>query len=119
MINVYAWVIDVDNYCCNNEWDPTCQEMYNYCENGWPEGVGIWENGRMANSIMVYPNPTKNILNINSSLEITYSLYDFTGKVLISNSSESEINLTNYSNGVYFLTIDYNGIKFNKKIIKK
>jgi hypothetical protein len=115
----YAWVIDVDNYCCNNEWDPTCQEMYNYCENGWPEGVGIWENGRMANSIMVYPNPTKNILNINSSLEITYSLYDFTGKVLISNSSESEINLTNYSNGVYFLTIDYNGIKFNKKIIKK
>ena len=115
----YAWVIDVDNYCCNNEWDPTCQEMYNYCENGWPEGVGIWENGRMANSIMVYPNPTKNILNINSSLEITYSLYDFTGKVLISNSSKSEINLTNYSNGVYFLTIDYNGIKFNKKIIKK
>ena len=114
----YAWVIDVDNYCCNNNWDPTCQEMYNYCESGWPEGVDIWEAFRMTTSIMVYPNPTKNILNIESSLNITYSLYDFTGKVLINESNQNKINLTNYSNGVYFLTINYNGNKFNKKIIK-
>ena len=114
----YAWVIDVDNYCCDNEWDPTCQEMYNYCENGWPQGVDIWENGRMMNSIMIYPNPTENVLNIKSSLDITYSLYDFTGKALIENSNKNEVNLINYSKGVYFLTIDYNGKKFNKKIIK-
>jgi len=114
----YAWVIDIDNYCCDNEWDPTCQEMYNYCEDGWPQGVSIWENSRMTNSIIIYPNPTNNILNIKSNLDITYSLYDFTGKALIKNSSENKINLINYSNGVYFLTIDYNGKKFNKKIIK-
>ena len=114
----YAWVIDVDNYCCDNDWDPTCQEMYNYCENGWPEGVDIWENNRMATSIMIYPNPTKNILNIKSGLNITYSLYDFKGKVLINESSKKEIDLTNYSNGVYFLTINYNGNQFQKKIIK-
>ena len=23
----YAWVIDVDSYCCENEWDAICQEM--------------------------------------------------------------------------------------------
>ena len=28
----YAWVIDVDDYCCENEWDDVCQLTYNYCE---------------------------------------------------------------------------------------
>ena len=32
----YAWVIDVDDYCCENEWDEICQLTYNHCEGGWP-----------------------------------------------------------------------------------
>ena len=32
----YAWVIEVDEYCCNNEWDEICQLTYNHCEDGWP-----------------------------------------------------------------------------------
>ena len=32
----YAWVIEVDEYCCNNEWDNICQLTYNHCEEGWP-----------------------------------------------------------------------------------
>jgi hypothetical protein len=28
----YAWVIDIDDYCCENEWDDICQLTYNYCE---------------------------------------------------------------------------------------
>ena len=28
----YAWVIDVDNYCCDNQWDEICQLTYNYCD---------------------------------------------------------------------------------------
>jgi hypothetical protein len=31
----YAWVIDVDEYCCNNEWDDICQLTYNHCANNW------------------------------------------------------------------------------------
>ena len=31
----YAWVIDVDDYCCENEWDNICQLTYNYCEGTW------------------------------------------------------------------------------------
>ena len=31
----YAWVIDVDEYCCENEWDNICQLTYNYCEGTW------------------------------------------------------------------------------------
>ena len=28
----YAWVISVDDYCCNNAWDQVCQLTYNYCD---------------------------------------------------------------------------------------
>jgi len=31
----YAWVISVDDYCCNNEWDEICQLTYDYCEGTW------------------------------------------------------------------------------------
>tara|TARA_B110000444_G_C18294045_1_gene346487 strand:- start:166 stop:525 length:360 start_codon:yes stop_codon:yes gene_type:complete len=31
----YAWVIDVDAYCCDNEWDNICQLTYDYCEGTW------------------------------------------------------------------------------------
>ena len=31
----YAWVIDVDAYCCDNEWDNICQLTYDYCEGSW------------------------------------------------------------------------------------
>ena len=28
----YAWVISVDDYCCENEWDTICQATYDYCD---------------------------------------------------------------------------------------
>ena len=31
----YTWVIDVDDYCCENEWDTICQATYDYCEGTW------------------------------------------------------------------------------------
>jgi len=31
----YAWVIEVDEYCCENEWDTICQATYDYCYGTW------------------------------------------------------------------------------------
>jgi len=31
----YAWVLEVDNYCCENEWDTICQATYDYCDGTW------------------------------------------------------------------------------------
>ena len=31
----YAWVISVDDYCCDNEWDAICQATYDYCDGTW------------------------------------------------------------------------------------
>ena len=31
----YAWVISVDDYCCENQWDTICQATYDYCDGSW------------------------------------------------------------------------------------
>ena len=31
----YAWVLSVDDFCCNNEWDTICQATYDYCDGTW------------------------------------------------------------------------------------
>jgi hypothetical protein len=117
----YAWVIDVDNYCCDNDWDPVCQEMYNYCEDGWPDGMDIWSYTRAYNMIAVYPNPTKDLLNIavGDLQDVKYTLYDFTGKLLVQGQGGGILDLSTYSSGVYFLNIDYNGNTYNRKIVKE
>ena len=117
--NCYAWVIDVDNYCCDNDWDPVCQELYNYCENGWPEGQSIDGKFTRFSGIVIYPNPTKNILNVITDLDINAKLYDITGRMLKSNIIDKQINLLNLPSGIYFLSIEHEGNIYNKRIIKE
>jgi len=31
----YAWVLSVDDYCCENAWDTICQATYDYCDGSW------------------------------------------------------------------------------------
>ena len=93
----YAWVIDVDEYCCNTEWDSDCQELYNYCEDGYPMDLHELGNNRIA----VFPNPTNDIININTSLnDVNYVLYDLTGRVLQRGEGvkREEVNISNYPN---------------------
>ena len=115
----YAWVIDIDDYCCNNGWDPVCQELYNYCELGWPAGIDM--EGRISDfeGIIVYPNPTKNIINITTLYDIEVKVYNMTGKLLNLSYNNNQIDLSNLSNGIYFLQIIHNNVQYNKRIIKE
>ena len=111
----YAWVIDVDDYCCTNSWDPTCQSMYDYCQLGWPTSV----EDISVLGIVVYPNPTKDVITIETRLEIEVELYDIMGKVVISESNTKRLDLSKLPNGIYNMTILYNGVRFSKKVIKQ
>ena len=121
--NCYAWVIDVDNYCCDNEFDSICQEMYNYCEDGWPEGFdisSIQSQFSRINNIIVHPNPTSGIINISSNIEgVTFEVRDLLGKLIISESTGNVIDLSRATAGVYFLTIKNGDKVYNKRIIKE
>jgi len=121
--NCYAWVIDVDSYCCDNEFDSICQEMYNYCEDGWPEGFdisSIQSQFSRINNIIVHPNPTSGIINVSSNVEgVTFEVRDLLGKLIISESTGNVIDLSRADAGVYFLTIKNGDKVYNKRIIKE
>ncbi|MDC1067653.1 Ig-like domain-containing protein [Candidatus Kapabacteria bacterium] len=70
--------------------------------------------------INIYPNPVHDILFIDSKdakrFEIVIS--DMSGNLLLSQFDNTEINVNNLSNGIYFLTLIINNEYFNYKLIK-
>ena len=109
----YAWIIDIDPYCCEVAWDETCVDLYSYCEQGWPQGV--LETTR---DISIYPNPASMILNVQAPVEAVTSLYNAFGQLVVVGTTDKTIDLSQLSNGVYEVVVEYNGIIINKKIIK-
>jgi len=79
-----------------------------------------------TNEFMVYPNPTNSILNIQSKNNQTISevnVYDLLGKKLTNKKvtvSTTELDLTNYTPGLYLLeVISADNQKSIHKIVKK
>jgi len=61
----YAWVISVDDYCCENEWDTICQATYDYCGGTW-SGPLLTRTQEKKELIMITDllgRPTKEIKN--------------------------------------------------------
>jgi len=111
----YAWVIDVDDYCCTNTWDSYCQAQYDYCAEGWP--VGLDDLLSRDSEIIIYPNPTNGYLYITTKLELEIKLYDMKGSLITEN--EKVIDMTNLPSGIYNLHIIYEGSTINHKVIKQ
>ena len=110
----YAWVIDVDGFCCTDEWDASCQSMYDYCQLGWPTSI----EDISSMGIVVYPNPTGDVLNIDTRLDVEVEIYDMTGRLMIKEDSK-RIDLSNYTNGVYNLILIYNNKRFTTRVVKQ
>ena len=110
----YAWVIDVDNYCCTDNWDVSCQSMYDYCQQGWPTGL----DDITSLGIVVYPNPTENIITIETRLKVEVEVYDLMGRLVL-RQNDKRIDLTTHPNGVYNLVLIHNNKRYNAKVIKQ
>jgi hypothetical protein len=111
----FAWVIDVDDYCCTNDWDASCQSMYDYCQLGWPTAI----QDISALGIIVYPNPTKDVITIETRLDIQVELYDMTGKKVINESNIKRLDLSKLPSGIYNMSILYNDSRYSKRVIKQ
>lgn len=87
--------------------------------------VGIDEND--AFDVSVFPNPTTGILNVHTGASsgqgITLKITDMTGKVvmneMIISESQFSIDISNYAQGIYLLTLQNESGTVIRKIIKK
>lgn len=68
-------------------------------------------NDVVANKLAVYPNPTKDILTIESLSALrTYRIFDIQGKqitekVLGNNDSTINVDVSSFENGIYFIEV--------------
>jgi len=111
----FAWVIDVSPSCCNSGWADGCQTLYNYCDENTVTNVE--EFGETQ--ITVFPNPTRDIITIASSLNINATLYNAVGQPVYQNNNVQQIDLSKYEAGIYNLILTYNDLQFTKKIVKQ
>ena len=109
----YAWVIEIDVFCCNVAWDTICQATYNYCEGTWTGPLPI----RVKNDIVVYPNPTSQLININAKVDA--EVYNSVGEILLSEKQINVLDVSRLTSGAYILRIKHEGKYIYKQIIKK
>tara|TARA_R110001606_G_scaffold157601_2_gene300734 strand:- start:390 stop:1160 length:771 start_codon:yes stop_codon:yes gene_type:complete len=111
----YAWVINVDDYCCNVGWGSECQKLYNYCNEEFSIGLDDLRDGE----IIIYPNPTTDIVNIIAKNDIKIDVINLLGETISTIKNESRIDLSRFSNGMYVFNITYNNITIQHKVIKQ
>lgn len=74
-------------------------------------------------SVVIAPNPTKNNVNINCNSNIqSIQLFDVQGRVLMTqleNDSQSTVDVSNYTNGIYFVKVTTENGTTIEKIIKE
>ena len=74
-------------------------------------------------NVKVYPNPTKNILNIESnSFEVSsVEIHDVLGKRVFQQNglNNNQIDISNLTNGIYIMKINADGKTLTRKIIKE
>ena len=88
--------------------------------------VGSSLNAFIEKKVALYPNPSNSYVNISIPNEMvkktTFILYDNLGKIIQSgdfNLLENKLDVSQLSNGIYYVDMNYNQQKLTYKIEKK
>ncbi len=74
----------------------------------------------ISNNISIYPNPTSNIINIRSDVEITnIVITDITGKILHQSNTDKSFDISEMDAGIYLVKVQTKDNILIEKIIKK
>ena len=110
----FEWVIEVDPYCCDDTWDNTCYDLYNYCEQGWSGPVSITER---INDLIIYPNPASDYIYVSKKVNI--KVFTMLGNIIISKSNVNALEVSKLNNGMYTVLIEHENKVIKKLIIKQ
>ena len=81
--------------------------------------VGTIENGSSA-SATIYPNPSNGRYTIKGNSITSIEVYNVTGEIIfqsLSNNQQTDIDLSNQTNGIYFMKIYEGQTFFTKRIM--
>ena len=110
----YMWVIDVDPYCCESEWDDTCVNLYTYCQDGTATYIPYFES-----EVKVFPNPVARTLTVRSSNPVTIEIYNSIGALVVPQTTNNQIDMSVMPVGMYQVVIRHDGRSIVKNISKQ
>jgi hypothetical protein len=87
---------------------------------GCTNPTGINDAEKKENSFLIYPNPTSGIVTVKSSVDnekFNVNIYDFTGKEILSENNVNQLNLSDFSNGIYLMRISQDEQSVETKIM--
>ena len=82
--------------------------------------LGLTDN-ELNKGLSIYPNPSSNMVTVNSKSDVltSISIFDINGKQILDintiNAETKTLDISNFSNGIYFMTINN---EVTKKLIK-
>jgi len=82
--------------------------------------LGLNDN-ELNKGLSIYPNPSSNMVTVNSKTDLltSISVFDINGKQILDintvNAETKTLDISNFSNGIYFMTINN---EVTKKLIK-
>jgi CubicO group peptidase (beta-lactamase class C family) len=90
------------------------RDIYNFLNNN----IKSVPETNLDNSISVYPNPTTNILNVNTTLQnFQVSVYDITGQLVLDKKNSFTLDVSELPTGLYVFKLQ--DLNSNKTITKK
>jgi|GEM_PF-3301716 len=99
---------------------PQCAPTLSYAA-----AIGIQKNTESKLHVFIYPNPTNSTINIDLEENVksaTVCLLDIAGRKMteskITNNNHSQLDLSTFENGVYFVEVRENEKVFRTKLIK-
>jgi ELWxxDGT repeat protein len=72
-----------------------------------------------SRTVLIYPNPASNVINIQSDLEIELiQIFDNNGR-MVKQSNETKFSIENLSTGIYQIQVKNSAGTFNQRLIKQ
>lgn len=86
--------------------------------------LGIGDNGDLKNSFMIYPNPSRGDINIQSTFDVgeaNISIFDMNGRKVfdqkVEMSHKANVNASGLNAGIYLIKIDGGGYTHTSKLV--
>ena len=130
MVCMTAYGFDADGNCCSKTF---CQAFTNLCDGseaetgaaapahrkGVEEGTSVLEE-----TLMVYPSPTRDQINLQSSGSLsTVQILDLKGNLILtrdlSTANQNQIDVSELANGMYLIKVEVDGATHVQKFIKQ
>ncbi|MDA3882059.1 MAG: M4 family metallopeptidase [Bacteroidales bacterium] len=100
--------------CANSAGDDTITKSSYISVVNIPTGIDNYSEELFS----FYPNPTSGVVYFDSDIEFELKIYSSTGLLLIECANVKNVDISNFSNGLYFIHLQIDNKIFMNKILK-